>query len=56
MNSTAKKTFLLFCRPCIGVLKQMRDIQGIDELFDFWRGNRNAFTRYIDRKFWIWDD
>ena len=38
----------------------MRGIQWFVHWFDgfleFWRGHRNAFTRYVDRKFWIWDD
>ena len=31
-------------------------IHWFDDSLEFWRGHRNAFTNYVDRHFWVWDN
>ena len=52
---------IFYCRCCLGVTKEIGKVPGfeirwIEDLLYFWRGHGNAFTRYVDLKFWIADD
>lgn len=52
---------IFYCRCCLGVTKEIEKVLGfeirwIEDLLYFWRGHGNAFTRYVDLKFWIADD
>ena len=54
-------SMIFYCRRCLGVIKEIGTVLGfeihwINNLLYFWRGHRNAFTRYVDLKFWISDD
>ena len=54
-------SMIFYCRRCLGVIKEIGKVLGfeipwIEDLLYFWRGHRNAFTRYVDLKFWIADD
>ena len=53
-------SMIFYCICCLGVTKEIGKVLGfeirwIEDLY-FWRGHGNAFTRYVDLKFWIADD
>lgn len=54
-------SMIFYCICCLGVTKEIGKVLGfeirwIEDLLYFWRGHGNAFTRYVDLKFWIADD
>lgn len=52
---------IFYCRRCVGVIKEIGKVQGFeihwfDDMLYFWRGHRNEFTKWVDLRFWVWDD
>jgi len=49
---------IFYCRRCLGVIKEIGKVLGFeihwfDDFLEFWRGHRNAFTNYVDRRFFV---
>lgn len=52
---------IFYCRRCLGVIKEIGKVLGFeihwfDDMLYFWRGHRNEFTKWVDLRFWVWDD